>query len=212
MIHRARTYADNDTSKIRGRFAAVLGAGVLFAAAIAATPFAPQAQAEALLSDAQRSLSVVAAPKSDLDIDGWVNHKSAKYKIGEVVDIYIRANLDAYVTIFSVDAEGKSTMIFPNKFNKVNKIAADTVMRVPGDAAKFKLQVGGPSGANLLKILASTDNRSFEEAIVFAFNSGFGQFEGETEKLADQIKDVVTDSEGDNQWATADIAFEVLEN
>ncbi len=205
--HRAANHSMNK----RGRFAASFGAGALLAAVMAVASFTPNANAEALLSDSQRSLSVVAAPKSDLKIDGWINHKSAQYKIGESLDIYVRANLDSYVTIFSVDADGKSTMVFPNRFAKDNKIAADTVLRIPGDGAKFKLQVGAPTGSNLLKILASTDNKSFEDAIVFAFNGGFGQFEGETEKLAGEISTLVNESGDSNQWATADIAFEVLE-
>ena len=82
-------------------------------------------------------------------------------------------------------------------------------MRIPGEDAKFRLKVGGPEGPNLIKILASTKKKSFEDAIVFAFNNGFGSYEGKPEKLAGELRSVIAEPVKDIEWASEDISFTV---
>lgn len=186
---------------------ALFGLGALTACAFAfgGTPVL----AEGDLSAAQRQISVVETPKSDFSVDGWVDRKSGKYQMGDTVEVYVRTSKDAYVTVFNVDAKGKTTMIFPNEFAKDNMVKADTVTTIPAKDAKFQLKVGGPEGTNLIKVLASTKKKSFEDAIVFAFNNGFGSYEGKPEKLAAELRSVIAEPAKDMEWASEDISFVV---
>ena len=185
-----------------------LAAALLSAAVALAAPAAGAAPGEAELTPDQRALAILQVPPSNLNLDVWINHANAIYKVGQYVEVFVRANKPAYVTIFNTNAAGQTHVIFPNAFSQANRVAANQVVKIPGPGANFRLQVNQPLGANLIKVVASEQPTSLYEAAQVATDGAFRSFKGSPADLARQIE-AVSIASPQAGWAAASMPFTV---
>jgi hypothetical protein len=94
------------------------------------------------------------AGKGSLRITASVDRKDLTYARGDTLKLSVKANEDAYVTVYNVGPSGQVTQLFPNKFHEDNRVKANTTVNVPG--AKAQIKVSGPVGAELIKIVATS--------------------------------------------------------
>ena len=76
--------------------------------------------------------------KSEIGLSVWID-KLVPAK-GDLVVIKAQADSDCYLTVISVDAEGKATVLFPNDFEKDNLLTAGKTVSVPGSDAPYQLR------------------------------------------------------------------------
>ena len=86
--------------------------------------------------------------------------KGAVYRQGEEVVIYVCANRDAYVKLYSINAEGNATLIFPNEYHRQNFIRRMTVVAIPEASYPFRFVIIPPFGTEFVKAIASTEQFS----------------------------------------------------
>lgn len=107
---------------------------------------------------------VAAAPAAPavadpLRVTAWVDNADSTYAVGETVQLFVQTNKDAYVTVLNVGPTGATIVLFPNQYQADNRVAANTVVRVPDPASGTEIRVSGPIGAELVKVIASTRPR-----------------------------------------------------
>jgi hypothetical protein len=88
--------------------------------------------------DPQSSGGFLRDVKSEIGLSLWID-KLVPSK-GDLVVIKAQADTDCYLTIISVDAEGKATVLFPNDFEKDNLLSAGKTVSVPGSDAPYQLR------------------------------------------------------------------------
>lgn len=108
------------------------------------------------LSIQQRPVAELNVPEGDLKISAWVDRKDDTYRAGDAVQLFVKSNRDAYITVIDVGTSGKVHVLFPNKHQTDNRIMAHQVLQVPGTDAPYRIAVGGPAGHELIKIVATT--------------------------------------------------------
>lgn len=97
------------------------------------------------------------ADKPDrLKIKAWVDQKDSIFLINDTVRLFVQANQDVYISVFNVGASGTITRLYPNDFQPSVKIPADTIVEIPGENAPVKIKATGPTGVELIKVIAST--------------------------------------------------------
>jgi Domain of unknown function (DUF4384) len=96
------------------------------------------------------------APGS-LRVSTWVDRHDLTYARGDGVRIFVKTNEDAYVTIINVGPSGKVTQLFPNAFQRSNRVAANRALEVPSADAGSRINVSGPVGAELIKVFVSSE-------------------------------------------------------
>lgn len=104
----------------------------------------------------QRPLAEFALPASDLKISTWLDRSDDTYKVGETVQLFVKTNQDAYVTVIDVGTSGKVHILFPNKYATDNRVLAHQPVQIPGPDAPYRIRVGGPAGHELIKVIATT--------------------------------------------------------
>lgn len=92
----------------------------------------------------------------DLKIKVWVDSPNSTYKVGETIVVHFVANKNCYVRLFHTDSQGAIHQLFPNVFGQENHIKANDVNSIPTDAMGFTFEASQPCGADILKIVAST--------------------------------------------------------
>ncbi len=156
--------------------------------------------------------SVAAPPPSPADADRlqvkvWTDRPS--YRIGETLNVGLRVNRDAYVTLVDIGTSGDVTVIFPNRFHPSHFVRGGQDVVVPPPGSGFSLVVQGPVGFDQIRAIAT------EEPVKLLASDFTGQTA--TFRSLDRVQtrnlSVVIGSERDKavagKWAEQVIAVEI---
>jgi hypothetical protein len=147
--------------KISVHMRRAFSAAVIFPAVVLAGP----AFAE---KGARRDLTVEQAPiancgvgpgysASKIQVAATLDHADGIYSVGDAVVLQVRASEDVYITVLEVGSSGKVHIIFPNQFQRNNRIRANEAVRIPTDDSSFRIRVGGPAGRDVIKVFATRE-------------------------------------------------------
>ncbi|MGQ9735859.1 MAG: PEGA domain-containing protein [Thermaceae bacterium] len=97
---------------------------------------------------------------TDLSVKVWVDKEPAKtgqavYQVGEPIFVYVQVNQDAYVYLFSINANGKIDPILPNAYEQDNFLRGGEIRRYPPAGAQYRYTVTGPEGRDTVLAVAS---------------------------------------------------------
>mgnify|MGYP001193049610 FL=1 len=105
-----------------------------------------QAQEDELLP-----LGIIVQPEPG-ELEVWIETDQRRYDLGDEVTIRFGLNRDAWVYIYNLDADGRVSLLFPNRFDRQNRVRAGT-HRLPRRGYAF--EAAGPPGVEYLQIIAS---------------------------------------------------------
>ncbi|MCK1386636.1 DUF4384 domain-containing protein [Bradyrhizobium sp. 21] len=183
--------------------------GAVLLAALSVKGWAAEGDEARQITVQQAPLLNLTAPASTLGVDVWTNRADGTYAIDEDLTLFVRTSYDASVTILNVDAAGHTTMLFPNRFAPDNLLRGNRVYQVPSANAKFKLNVGGPAGVNLIKVFATTDKAPILKGRAVEQSGPFDTYKDSSDEIARQVQVVMTKQPG-AVWATADRPIRVV--
>ena len=112
---------------------------------------------QAAVYDIRPPARPAAAGGDGLEVLAWADRPDYTYASGEDVRLFVETSKDAYVTVLNVDPAGETTVLFPNRWQSDNFVAAGRALEVPDRDAGFRIVVSGGVGAELLKVVASTE-------------------------------------------------------
>ncbi|PLV58324.1 PEGA domain-containing protein [Thermotoga sp. KOL6] len=101
--------------------------------------------------------SIIIFPeKPYFTVDVWLNKpEGSVYEIGEKVEIFVKSSRDAYILIYDINAQGKVTLIFPNKYESDNFVRANEIKKIPAKST-YSLRISPPYGKEYIQVIAST--------------------------------------------------------
>jgi hypothetical protein len=85
-----------------------------------------------------------------------VDHPDRVYHEGEEVLVRVRSEKEGFLYLFYLNADGKASVVFPNKFQTDNHIPADRDIEVPAPKADFRFRIRPPFGTEFLKAIVTT--------------------------------------------------------
>ena len=176
--------------------------------------FAAQAAAEAdprSLTPEMLPMAEVEAPASELSIEALINRTDGLYMPGETVSMTLRSSEDAWLTVLATDAQGQSTVIFPNNLHRDGFIPANSLLPVPGPGANWQLTVSPPFGANMLTVIAASSEVDPLGGLAVVAAGPFRSIESDASDLARHLAVEMT-NKPEAQWSSARIDFAVVES
>ena len=178
--------------------------GVLTALLAAGAGAAAAQEPEARQLTVQQVGILTAAPPeptqaNPLTVTAWVDHADSTYALGEQVQLFVQTNKDAYVTVLNVDPTGGTTVLFPNQFQPDNRVPANTVTQVPDPASGTAFTVSGPVGAELVKVIASTESRPPFASAQLGQSGPFSRLATPADETARTLQVVLEDQAG-GEW------------
>jgi hypothetical protein len=154
-----------------------------------------------------RDLSVVQRPIYDLHpdyrgplrVEAWTDHH--RYRPGDNVQLMVKVNRGAYITVVDVGTSGRTTVLFPNRHDHNNWVEGGDTAKIPNRNDDWSIRVGGPEGIEIIKVFASTNKNPIyaskdldDDDVFMVFRKG----EDATRDLS-----VVLDRDHHKQWAEA---------
>jgi hypothetical protein len=79
------------------------------------------------------------------------------YRKGDKLYLFLKANLDCYVKVLYQQVDGSKLLIFPNKYHPDARIRKNQLYQIPPDDNSFEWVVQAPFGAEMVKVMASTE-------------------------------------------------------
>ena len=132
-----------------------------------------------------------------LEVLAWVDRPDYTYASGEDVQVFVETSKDAWVTVLNVDPAGETTVLFPNRYQSDNFVAAGRTLQVPGRDAGFRIVVAGGVGAELLKVVASSEPAPLFEARQLAAAGDFQVVRAQPAGLARSLTVAMTNEPAD---------------
>ena len=166
-------------------------------------------------------ISGIKQAKSTFEIELWTAKKAEgirdardikilarRYRIGDRIVVYFRADRACYLTLFNIGTSGKLTILFPNYLFQNNFITANKIYAIPGEEYRFEYELSGPVGVEKIKAIATTSKANlldfeFSKAEFFhSVESGIAA--RDISIVAREMEEVPVDS-----WAEVMCEFEV---
>jgi hypothetical protein len=98
-----------------------------------------------------------------IPVDAWVDRKNLTYRIGDTITLSVSPRKSAYITVLNVGSSGRVAVIYPNHFQRERQVKGGTTVRIPGKNAKWNIKISGPTGVDLIKIIASKKPLTLKE-------------------------------------------------
>lgn len=76
---------------------------------------------------------------------------------GELLTVQVSADQDCFIRLYYLSSDNKVAQIYPNQYQKENRVKKGTTVTIPGPTAEFALKMGKPYGNEVLKVVASTE-------------------------------------------------------
>lgn len=115
--------------------------------------------------EARKALEIVDAQVQDSKLQVKVSLDRGEggiYRQGDRLHLFLKANMDCFVKVLYHQVDGTQVLIFPNKFHPDSKVLKNRLYQVPPDNNSFNLEVEPPFGAEMVKVIASTDSVDIE--------------------------------------------------
>jgi hypothetical protein len=85
-----------------------------------------------------------------------VDHPNHVYREGDKLVARVRSEKDGFLYLFNITPDGRVNCLFPNKFQRDNRIKAGQAVAVPDEKAGFDFPIQGPKfGRETLKALVA---------------------------------------------------------
>ena len=147
----------------------------------------------------QATAPAAAAGQERLEVVAWVDHADNTYAAGERVRLFVRANKDSYLTVLNVGASGRTTVLFPNAYQTETRLPANQVVEVPSPNSGASITVSGPTGHELIKVIASTNPTPLFAAGAGQTAGPFTSLNAGSRSVARDLQ-VTMDTQADQEW------------
>jgi hypothetical protein len=169
-------------------------------------PSLPRLQlADTRLETGARSILVNPVP-SDLQVTLELDRRGSNpiYRPGEPIRLTLSTNRDAYVYLFSIQADGRTHLILPNPFSGGEEfLRAGEVRTFPPPGASYRLTIAPPFGQAQVLAVASPRPLNFQEIVAFEESGSFARVQVEGSRLGDAIaRAILVEKIPAREWAT----------
>jgi hypothetical protein len=101
---------------------------------------------------ALRIEAIAASPRHQAPLlEVRVDHPDQIYELGESAKVTVRTQVNGFLYLIYVHADGTPTLLFPNEHEPENQVTKGGEYTIPGPEAGFRLAVSPPAGPGLVK-------------------------------------------------------------
>lgn len=92
-----------------------------------------------------------------VSVDAWVDNPDRVYAVGQRLKVFVRPKETSYITVLNVGSSGRVAVIFPNFYQRDMRVRAGQIVRIPAEGSNWHIDVAGPPGVEVIKIIASRE-------------------------------------------------------
>jgi hypothetical protein len=105
------------------------------------------------------------SPDASSGVEAWVDRPEHAYVVGQQLKVFVRPRQTAYITVLNVGTSGRVAVIFPNFHQRNMRVRAGQTVSIPANGARWKIDIVGPPGIEVIKIIASREPLQLPEIL-----------------------------------------------
>ena len=90
----------------------------------------------------------------DFPVEIFTGDGKRAYVAGENISFRVRSAEDCHITVVSHQSDGRSVVLFPNRWSRDTLLHANQTIEIPGSAFPFKMRIGPPFGSDIVEVIA----------------------------------------------------------
>ena len=90
----------------------------------------------------------------DFPVEIFTGDGKRAYVAGENISFRVRSAEDCHITVVSHQSDGRSVVLFPNRWSRDTLLLANQTIEIPGSAFPFKMRIGPPFGSDVIEVIA----------------------------------------------------------
>ena len=98
-------------------------------------------------------------------VEAWVDRPGRVYAVGQQLKIFVRPSQTSYITVLNVGTSGRVAVIFPNFHQRDMQVRAGQTVSVPAGSASWRIDIVGPPGIEVIKVIASKEPLKLPEIL-----------------------------------------------
>jgi uncharacterized protein DUF4384 len=95
------------------------------------------------------------SPEASVEVEAWVDRPEHAYAVGQQLKVFVRPRQTSYITVLNVGTSGRVAVIFPNFHQRDMQVRAGQTIGIPANGASWKIDIVGPPGIEVIKVIAS---------------------------------------------------------
>jgi len=107
-------------------------------------------------------------PEASAEVEAWVDRPERVYAMGQQLKIFVRPSRTSYITVLNVGTSGRVAVIFPNFHQRDMQVRAGQTVSIPAGNADWRIDVAGPPGVEVIKVIASKEPLRLPEILKLA--------------------------------------------
>jgi len=106
---------------------------------------------------------------NNLVLSAWLDRsgRPPTYKVGEKLQVNVKASQDCNITVFDFDEQGTLTQIYPNDYQPSGYVKAGESIAIGGPESKFDYEVAGRGGTERIFVYAYPANMNNPVTVAF---------------------------------------------
>ena len=94
----------------------------------------------------------------DFPVEIFTGDGKRAYVAGENIRFRVRSSEDCHITVLCHQSDGRSVVLFPNRWSRDTLIHANETIEIPGTANHFKMRIGPPFGSDVVEVIACSQD------------------------------------------------------
>ena len=99
----------------------------------------------------------LSGPMTYRDFPLKVSVNKSQLRFDELATVSVESGEDCYIRLYHISAEGAVTQIYPNKFQRENKLKKGDKVVFPPAGSTFQFRITEPAGSEMIRAIASTE-------------------------------------------------------
>ena len=182
---------------------------VLTALLLVAVAFLPVAPAVAETPAVDRNLepeqavaNTVTVPRGELSVRLGVGNPRGIYSLGDVLELSVETNREAYVTVLDIGVDGTTTILYPYVDGTDNLVRPGGPVWISGRDSGVVIRFRAPAGADLVKAFASTARIPLlDPAEITRVTARLGQARSTMRNLVPEMQQSIDANSDGIEWA-----------
>ncbi|MEW6349970.1 MAG: DUF4384 domain-containing protein [Thermodesulfobacteriota bacterium] len=149
-------------------------------------------------------------------IDLWTTSTKQAFNVNDKLELSFKADRDCYVYIIDIPTGGEApTVLFPNEWDRSNKVEAGKTYTLPFQGSEYKLSITGPAGTETIKAIATVDPLPEFDSQVgkqLAAKAGFARLKDARlvrKAITVELKEDVGPQQERRVWTETSLSFQV---
>lgn len=150
----------------------------------------------------QAAANTLTVPQGELSVRLGIGNARGLYAVGDMLELSVETNTDAWVTVLNIGVDGTTTVLYPYLDGTDNLVLGGTPKWISGKDSGVVIRFHAPAGTDLVRAFASTRKIPLlDPAMIARVTPRIGQAKSKVRNLVPEMQQTIDGNTDGVDWA-----------